>query len=193
MADFSNFALSDINISAKGAKTAALSSGGERFYYTTDVTRAPFGHSSFERDPTATRQNLELRATNSVEQFFKKLDEWAIEYITAHSQRLFKKTLNLTQVYEMYHPTLRRAEGYTPLLRTKINLPPSRGAVKFWTPDGQHRDAPKDWREAEVKARIHVSHLWVMGAACGIVCNCTDLMVQTESSGAFPFGSPESQ
>jgi len=190
MADFSRFSLADVNISAKGAKTAALTCGGERFHYTTDLTRAPFGPGSFERDPAATRQNLELRATSNMEEFFSSLDAWAIEYLTAHSQRLFKKPLTLAQVREMYHPTLRRAEGYTPLLRTKISMPPSRGAIKCWTAEGQPREAPKDWREAEVKARVHVSHVWFMGAACGIVCNCTDLLV-IESTGAFPFGAPE--
>jgi len=193
MADFSAFQLLDTSISPKGAKTAALTCGGERFHYTTDVTRAPFGPGSFDRDPGATRQNLEIRATNEMERFFGALDEWVVDYLSAHSTRLFKKPLSLAQIKEIYHPVLRRVEGYQPLMRTKINMPSSRGAVKVWSPNGEQRDLPKDWRDTDLKARLHVSHLWVMGAACGIVCNCTDLLIQSESSGAFPFAAPESQ
>ena len=190
MADFSRFALADVSVNAKGAKSAALTCGGERFHYTTDLTRSPFGPGNFEKDPLATRQNLELRATNSMDAFFSALDAWAVEYLTAHSERLFKKRLTLAQVREMYHPTLRRAEGYQPLLRTKLNMPMSRGAAKFWTAEGQPRDPPKDWRECELKVRVQVSHLWIMGQQAGLVLNSTDLLV-IESSGSFPFGAPE--
>jgi len=190
MADFSRFALADVNVNPRGAKSAALTCGGERFNFTTDLTRAPFGPGTFERDASATRQTLELRATSSMDEFFTALDAWAVEYIAAHSLRLFKRSLSLAQAKEMYHPTLRRAEGYAPLLRTKVNMPGARGAVKFWTAEGQSRDAPRDWRECEVKARLQVSHLYIMGQQCGLVINTTDLLV-IESSGAFPFGAPE--
>jgi hypothetical protein len=190
--DFSGLALADVHVNPKGAKSCLLTNSGARFHYTTpESTRAPFGPSNFDKDPAATRQNLELRCTTSMAHFFRALDEWAVEYISAHSQRIWKKQLSLAQVRDMYHPTLRTTEGYEPLLRTKLNMPGVRGAVRFWTTDGQLRDAPADWRDADVKAHLHISHLWLMGGSCGLVVNCCDLMV-SEGSRAFPFAPPES-
>jgi hypothetical protein len=121
--------------------------------------------------------------------FFQALDEWAVEYITAHSERLFKKTLTLAEARDCYHPRLRQAANYPPLLRTKLNMPGSRGACRFWTSDQQQRGPPVDWREAELTAHLHISHLWLMGGSCGLCVNCTDLLV-SEAPCTFPFQQP---
>ena len=86
----------------------------------------------------------------------------------------------------MYHPCLRQAVRYDPLLRTKINMPGARGECRYWTADQRPRGPPVEWREAELTAHLHISHLWLMGGSCGLVCNCTDLLV-SEASRAFPF------
>jgi hypothetical protein len=135
----------------------------------------------FRKDPTATRQNLEVRVSGDAGAYFEGLDAWAVDYICAYSQRLFKKTLSLQQVRDMYHPCLRH-------LRTKYNRAGTHGACRFWTPAGEEREPPVDWRDAEVTPRVHISHLWVMGQSCGLVVNACDLMV-TETSRAFPFAS----
>ena len=192
MAAFAGLYLGEVYTNPKGAKTCLLSHSGARFYYTApEPTRSPFGPNNFDKDPAATRQNLELRCTKHMEEYFSAVDSWAIEYLTAHSERIFKKSLTLEQVRNMYHPTIRRQEGYAPLLRCKLNMPGTRGEVRFWTPDGKTRDAPADWKDSEIRPHIHVSHLWLMGQSCGLVLNVCDLVV-TESSHAFPFGMPES-
>ena len=184
---FHTLALADVSVTAKGAKMALLTDGGERLYYTfPQATRAPFGPSNFDKDPHATRLNLEIRVTEDAADWFQQLDEWAIEYICAHSERLFKKILSLQQVRDMYHPCLRHAAGYDPLLRTKYNKTGTRGACRFWNANGEECDPPSDWREAEVRPHVHVSHMWIMGASCGIVVQACDMLV-TESSRAFPF------
>jgi hypothetical protein len=170
---------------------AMLTDGADRCYYTfAKPTRCPFGPSNFDKDPAATRQNLDIRVSGDTAEFFDGLDAWAVDYLCAHSERLFKKRLSLAQVKDMYHPCLRRAPGYDPLLRTKYNTPGTRGACRFWTASGEEREAPVDWREADVTPRVHVSHLWLMGSSCGLVINATDLLV-TEASRAFPFGQME--
>jgi len=192
MASFTGLSLGDVYVNPKGAKTCLLTDGGARFYYTApEPTRSPFGPNNFDKDPAATRQNLELRCTKQMEEFFSALDSWCIEYLTAHSERIFKKSLTLDQVRAMYHPTQRAQEGYVPLLRCKLNMPGSRGEVRFWTPDGKTRDAPADWKDSEIRPHIHVSHLWLMGQSCGLVLNLSDLVV-SEACRAFPFGMPES-
>ena len=181
--------LGDVTVNAKGAKMALLTCGGERFHYTTpEPTRAPFGPSNFDKDPSAPRQSLQLRATGETANFLRGLDEWAVEYICAHSERLFKKKLTLAQAQDMYHPTLCTVPGYEPLARCKINMPGSRGEAKYWTAAGETREPPSDWREADVRAHLHISHMWLMGASCGLVLNVCDLMV-SEASRAFPFAA----
>ena len=188
---YSSLHLGDVHTNAKGAKMAPLSAGGEKCLYTfPEPTKAPFGPSNFDKDASAARQNLEIRVTGEAASYFRGLDEWAVDYIAAHSERLFKKRLSLQQVRDAYTPCLRQAPGYEPLLRTKINMPNSRGACRYWTASGEEREAPVDWREADVKPHVHVSHLWLMGGSCGIVVNCCDLLV-AEASRAFPFASSE--
>jgi hypothetical protein len=191
---YSSLALANVSITAKGAKMAVLSNGADSHdrcnYIFSEPTRCPFGPSNFDKDPKATRQNLDIRVTGDAAVFFEGLDAWAIDYICAHSERLFKKTLSLAQVKDMYHPCIRKAPGYEPLLRTKFNAAGTRGACRFWTAGGEEREAPVDWREAEVTPHVHVSHLWMMGGSCGLVVNVCDLMV-TEASRSFPFARME--
>jgi len=185
---YSALALANVSITAKGAKMAMLTNGAERCNYTfAEPTQCPFGPSNFDKDAAATRQNLDIRVSGAAAEFFDGLDAWAIDYICAHSERLFKKSLSLAQVKDMYHPCL---PGYDPLLRTKYNTPGNRGACRFWTAGGEEREAPVDWREAEVTPHVHVSHLWMMGGSCGLVVNVCDLLV-TEASRAFPFARME--
>jgi hypothetical protein len=191
---YSSLALANVSITAKGAKMALLTNGADssdRCNYTfSEPTRCPFGPSNFDKDPKATRQNLDIRVSGDAAEFFDGLDAWAIDYICAHSERLFKKNLSLAQVKDSYHPCIRKAPGYEPLLRTKFNAAGTRGACRFWTRDGEQREAPEDWREAEVTPHVHVSHLWMMGGSCGLVVNVCDLMV-TEAPRSFPFARME--
>ena len=128
---YSSLSLANVSVTSKGAKMAMfLTDGSNRCHYTfSEPTRCPFGPSNFDKDPNARRMNLEIRVSGEAADFFDGLDAWAIEYITAHSDRLFKK--NLAQVRDMYHPCLQRAPGYEPLLRTKYKVAGTRGACRF--------------------------------------------------------------
>jgi hypothetical protein len=126
---YSSLALANVSVTAKGAKMAMLTDGVNRCHYTLQSpTRCPFGPSTFDKDPNATRMNLDIRVSGDAADYFDGLDSWAVDYICAHSERLFKNNLTLAQVKDMYHPCLRRAPGYEPLLRTKYNVEGTRGA-----------------------------------------------------------------
>jgi hypothetical protein len=184
---YASLSLGDVHTNAKGAKMAQLTDAGEKCFYTfPEATKAPFGPNNFDKDASAPRQNLEIRVTGEAASYFRGLDAWAEDYICAHSERLFKKRLSLQQVRDIYHPCLREAANYDPLLRCKINMPGSRAACRYWTAHGEEREAPTDWRDAEVKPHVQISHMWLMGGSCGLVVNVTDLLV-SEASRAFPF------
>ena len=91
---YASMYLGDVHTNAKGAKMAPLSDAGEKCFYTfAEATKAPFGPSNFDKDASAPRQNLEVRVTGEAASYFRGLDEWALDYIAAHSERLFKKRL----------------------------------------------------------------------------------------------------
>jgi hypothetical protein len=53
---YSALTLGDVTVNAKGAKMALLMNGGERFHYSApETTKAPFGPSCFDKDPSAPR------------------------------------------------------------------------------------------------------------------------------------------
>jgi hypothetical protein len=187
MATFNNWSLADIHCNAKGAKTCQLLDGAARVVYTSDVyCTVPFPPSTFDKDPAATRLNLELRVPPTLEAYFDEVDAWAVGYLTTHSERIFNKPLSVEQVKESYHPTLKRHGDYPCLLRAKFDTA-GRRACKFWSVEQQKREAPEDWRSSEVRPQLHVSHLWIMGRECGLVCNIEALLVQ-EASLTCPFG-----
>jgi hypothetical protein len=190
MANFNSWSLADVHVNAKGAKTCQLTDGGRPKTHSSGKTcNIPFGPSNFDKDPLATRQNLELRIPPELEAYFDSVDKWMLEYLLANSERIFKKQLTASQVQDSYNPTLKRQGDYPPLLRTKIDST-GRRACRFWDAEQKKREAPEEWRGSEVKAMFHLSHLWIMGTSCGLVVNTTDLLVQ-EVSTAFPWGTEE--
>ena len=92
MASFTNWSLADVHVNAKGAKTCQLTDGGCLKTHSSGATcTAPFGPSNFDRDPLATRQNLEFRIPPELEAYFGEVDEWMCVYLLANSGRNFKK------------------------------------------------------------------------------------------------------
>jgi hypothetical protein len=191
MTSFTDWSLADVHLNGKGNKTCNLNSGGNPIYRSTgDFVTPPFAPSTFDKDVTATRQNLDLPIPPAMESYFEEIDDWMREYLEKNSERIFKRVLSAAQIRDAYHSILKKHGDYPPLLRLKIDSV-GRRACRFWDTDKQKREAPEDWRSVELKARFHISHLWLMGTSCGLVMNLTDLQVR-EGSCAFPFSEDES-
>ncbi len=138
MSTTQTYQLADVHINAtRGAESAILTcKTGQVVFVASKACEAPFGATNFDRDVTAVRQNLELRGTKEQEAYFLEFDLWAVEYLSANSERLFKKQLTVAQVKETYHSPVKPSEKYDPLLRTKINT--SGGwATRFWDTEGK--------------------------------------------------------
>ena len=82
--------LADVHINAtRVAKTAILTcKTGQVVFVASKACEAPFGATNFDRDVTAVRQNLELRVTKEQEAYFAEFDAWAVEYLSANSERI---------------------------------------------------------------------------------------------------------
>ena len=163
-----SYTLNDVTISAsKGAKTAVLvCQAGKVDFLASEACEAPFGANNFDRDASAVRQNLELQMTKELEAYFTKFDAWAVQYLSANSERLFKKQMTEAQIKEQYHSPVKPSEKYDPLLRTKINLSGDR-AARFWDPCGHVVPCPESLKGAKLvpSCTCLISGSWVAPVA----------------------------
>jgi hypothetical protein len=188
MSTAQTYQLADVHISAaRGAKSAMLAcKTGQVVFVASKACEAPFGATNFDRDVTAVRQNLELRLTKEQEAYFAEFDAWAVEYLSANSERLFKKQLTLAQVKETYHSPVKHSEKYDPLLRTKLTTS-GNWATRFWDTEGKALAAPANLKGVRLIPRLHISHLWIMGTSCGFAVNVTDLRLEEVPVVECPF------
>ena len=186
------FVLQDIQTSSRGAKSAALVSADSSKITNTlgshseGGTSTPFGTSCFNKEEETARKTLDLRVDEREAEFFRQLDAWALEYITKHSERLFKKALTKDQVAEHYRSPLTQKEGYQPLVRCKITTA-GLSAARVWNSEKQRIELPEDLRGCRLIAAVQLSHLWVMGRDFGWVLNVTDLKILSEDAQECPF------
>jgi hypothetical protein len=183
-----SYQLADVHISAaRGAKSAMLTcKTGQVVWLASQACEAPFGATNFDRDVTAVRQNLELRLSKEQDDFFSQVDAWAVEYLSANSERLFKKQLTVAQVKEIYHSPVKSSEKYDPLLRTKITSS-GNWATRYWDHEGKPAAAPASLKGVRLIPRLHLSHLWIMGSSCGFAVNVTDIQVEDVPLVECPF------
>ena len=143
--ELSSLAISDVVVSCKGAKNAAIqSTSGKPVVLRLPKLRAPFGATCWD-DNGATRRNLDLTdMPDEVLVWMKSLDENIIRYITKHSVRLFKAKKGEEEVRAKFTSLLKPGKnGYGDILRCKINLAGS-NAIRVW---GRGEDGTLQRRE----------------------------------------------
>ena len=193
--DFTSWQMEDVFVTPKGAKICRVSNkdGDECLWTPGAAMAAPFGPSSFDKDPNARRQSLDfVLADPVVREQASALDAWAVEYISTHSERLLKKPMTMSQVQTAYNSCVREAKDpkFHPKLKCKVDLE-GKHALCLWDDQGHPVPYPSNWRDVELKAVIRVSHLWIMGAAFGLVLQVTDAQLfPKESSGGGPRENP---
>ena len=193
--DSKSWQLRDVAVSAKGAKSCALvKSPNEKVFLKLgskqEPLRTPFGATSFN-DEAATRKTLEFSLSPEQVEQWNLFDAWALEYLQKHSERLFKKKLSAAEVKAAYKSPVTQKADYRPHLRCKINTG-GIAAARIWDDDDNRTVLPDDLREFDIIPRIHISHLWIMGAAkdFGWVLQVNDLCVKTQPQ-VSPFAESE--
>jgi hypothetical protein len=181
---FSKLELALPVVSARGSKSCALTDTSAKYVLSVgsrdSLLTTPFGASSYGEEQTQ-RKTIEFRLPPQWVEHFQNFDAWAITYLAAHSERLFKKLLSVDQVKEMYKPCVSQRGSYPATLRCKINIGGST-AVRCWNALDQRMSIPEDFRNYELLPRVHVSHLWCMSKEVGFVCNVHDMMCIQQSS-----------
>ena len=90
------------------------------------------------------------------------------------------------QVVEMYRSPISQKGDYPALLRTKINLDVG-GVCRFWSPEGQPRDPPENWKSAEYVLHFTIRSMWITGSMCGFAIEVNDLQVHDAPQKSCPF------
>jgi hypothetical protein len=144
-----------------------------------ETVTTPFGACTFS-DEQQTRRTVEWSlGTAAMHEYFKRFDVWALKYLAANSERLFKKQLNEKQISEVYHSPVTVREGYAPTLRCKINVSDPH-CCRCWNEAGLKMEMPVDLRGRQCRPKAQVSHLWSMNKEVGFVWAVTDLQVSEE-------------
>ena len=170
--------IDDVFTTSRGFKTARIRDGDDDDCEFTPACKlkVPFAPSTFDKNPEATRLNLQLSIDDDATlRELKKFDAWVVEYIAQNSERLLRKKLTKEQVQAAYSSNLKTKEGYAPLLKTKLDLE-GRNAVCCWGKDDSSIDAPAslDAWKGYIEARICFTHVWIMGTQFGVVARLTD-------------------
>ena len=131
-------------------------------------------------DEQVTRKTVEWSlGTTALQAYFKAFDQWAVKYLAANSERLFKKQLNEKQISEVYRSPVTSREGYAPTLRCKINVSGSH-CCRFWNDVGIQMEMPADLRGRDCRPKVVLSHMWAMNKEVGFVWTVSDLQVAEE-------------
>lgn len=179
---YATWQLENVTTTSKGAKIAKVtSSSGAQYcrWRPSAALRAPFGLSSFDKVANPTRLNLDLVLDDPVVlREAEELDNWAVEYLVEHGERLFGRKMSEKQVSSSYVPCARpsKDQRYAPTLKVKANTNgPS--AIRFWDAEGQPAEQPANWRDVKLNVLLTVSHAWFMKGDFGLTLLATDAMI----------------
>ena len=169
---FDAWQLGEVQTSSKGVRSASLTADGQPIFLQltpqAEPLTTPFGASSFNNEET-NRKTLDFRCTPDLQEFLRRLDEWARLYLADNAQRLFKgKTPE-------YRECLQKKGEYPETVRTKINVSGQR-ACRCWSERYEKIDIPEDLRQCGLVPRVQAKSLYVMGKEVGLVLEVTDLL-----------------
>ena len=145
--------------SGKGAKSAPIALPGDKpvFWQPAQALISCYEPSAYQ-NADATRVNVALRPNAEQEQELKEIDDWCLNYIAEHSERLLGKTHPPSQLADRYQPILKVSDKYPTSMKAKMNTQ-GFSATKFWNEQGKTCPAPTVWSGCAVWPKIKVKKL----------------------------------
>ena len=185
--------LADQQVSSKGQKSCALTASHQpvRFQLGKGL-RTKFGATNFDKTDTP-RRNLDFDLTDheTIVHNLRVVDEWAIEYITAHSERLLKKSMTRAEVELRYQPLV-KTYGASAGVKTKVNLRGNRAAT-FWVDEkGEYSQVPNPpednaWQDWSYDVFCTLPQLWIMNNNFGWILETVAAKLQPHAPAPCPF------
>jgi len=174
----------------KGVKTSnATYRGGscEFLLHPTDWFQAPFGASTFDKDPGAKRLTMELDVTSSeVLQSLQLLDQWVVRAVA--DAGLFEG-MSREDVARTYHSCLQTSDKYPNIrLRTKLNLAGMHSCKFFKAPENQPIEfAALDLLASSVRPVIQLKGVWKQSGQWGLSLDCKKVLVNPTGTATWDF------
>ena len=173
--------IAPVIVNGRGNRTAALLNNKERYFVTfTEPANCLWPPSNFDKDETANRMCIHFEPTDELRSFFLEFDQWAVNYLTEHSERLLGKKMSQEQIESGYHSCLKENNKGC---KFKICMPNAPTPTRFWDDDGEQLPFPTHWN-GSFRLRLKISHLWQMSSgkdkSFGFVIICEDLCPQMQ-------------
>ena len=187
--DFSAVAFSALQTN-KGVKTAnATLRGGpcEFLLHPTEWFTAPFGASTFDKDPQATRLTMEIDVTNSsILTLLQQMDQWAVQAVA--SSGLFEN-MSKEDVARMYYPCLQTSEKYNTIrLRTKLNTAGLHNCKWFKAPENTPVQFNElDLRTSHLRPVIQLKGIWKQSGQWGLSLECKKVLIDPQGTATWDF------
>ena len=192
LTDTNSWIVRDAVISSRGAKSCQIehtnpdASGDSKIKFNIGSkelpTKTPFGATTFNNE-VSSQKTIDFNITDGEMEEMQGLVEWLPDYLSKHSERIFRKSMSREQVFETIRNPVTQRNGYLPHIRCKIR--PS--SVRVWDSEGKARALPDDLRHYNLVPRITIEKLWIMSRECGLVLQVTDLMILNKEEMNCPF------
>ena len=118
--------------------------------------RTRFGASSFNKSI-----DFDISDESELRAFLKRIDQWTLEYIFAHSARFFSKVMSKEVVAGHYKPLL-HMYGESASVRTKINVKGHR-VCDCWDAAKNLAELPvDDWLSNTYDVQVSLPQLYLM-------------------------------
>ena len=173
----------DVYVTGKGAKQIPLTLDGEAvLWQPKEWLTMPWEPSAFN-NPEATRLNLVFNATPATADSLRTFDEWSIDTLTEHSERLLGQKLSKEEVAKRYQPSLKTHEASgMQSWRVKMNTT-GKSATRLWDTFKNSMSSPPDcWTACTAKCRVRVKGFWIMSREVGTILEAESMMLDTKAA-----------
>lgn len=185
--DLKNLKLGELIVSGKGAKTIPLTTIDNKsvLWLPAECLTAIWEPSAFN-DPEASRVNLSLTPSESIQTQLKALDSFIASTLATDSAKYFGQILTTQQVTERMQPSIRVSsdKGHHSL-RLKMNIA-GRAKVMCYNEEKTARELPTAWLDCSLRPLILVKGLWIMAREIGILYELQACQI-SEQTRACPF------
>jgi hypothetical protein len=162
-----DFKLGDLITTSKGSKQIPVTTNTSSplIWMHSDALSVCYTPSAFN-EPEATRVNICLEMTDSLEKQLNSFDESLIIAIVENSKKYFGQVLTIEEVKNRMQPSVRISEKGVKHWRCKINIS-GRGKVQCYGMDKHVRALPENWLECKVRPRVLLKSIWIMSKEIG--------------------------
>ena len=169
--------LGDVQISGRGQKSIPVfGADGKPIYLFPGSMEVPFNASAFQ-NPDASRVTLCMNPTDSLTEQIHEIEKNVKNQLIPRLQELFgTQSAALQKQDEWFQSTITTNKGYQ-TLRTKINLS-GKYQTRVWNSRREAVALPSDWSAYQVRPKLWIRAVWIMGKECGLVIDCQDAQLE---------------